>query len=222
MDKKIRKIVTIVILLFVIAVTGIVVWKCTSVYYKKHPQTEVKEVVNTQNVYIEKDITISGETIEKGIQDIGKLNTAEYYFTHVETFDSTKSINDWPILGTNSSFIYSYDGKIFAGIDFEKIRIEKNDTIKEITITMPEAEIISSEIDPDSCVVYEEKNNVFNPIHVDDVTNSINDMIDNEVSKAIDNGILDRAEKNAQMLIENFVKSGYQIEKYKIKFAKDN
>lgn len=44
-------------------------------------------------------------------------------------------------------------------------------------------------------MVYEEKNNVFNPIHVDDVTNSINDMIDNEVSKAIDNGILDRAEK---------------------------
>ena len=66
MDKKIRKIITMVMLLFAVAITGIVVWKCTSVYYKKHPQTEIKEVVNTQNVYIEKDIIISGETIEYG------------------------------------------------------------------------------------------------------------------------------------------------------------
>ena len=94
MDKKIKKIVFCVVIVLVMAATGIVVFKCTSAYYKKHPATKVKEVVNTQNVYIEKDIVLSGETIEAGIRDIGKLNTAEYYFTHVETFDSTKSIRD--------------------------------------------------------------------------------------------------------------------------------
>lgn len=216
MDKKIKRIVICLLVVLVMAGTGIVVFKCTSAYYKKHPAT--KEVVSTQNVYIEKDIVLSGETIEAGIHDIGKLNTAEYYFTHVETFDSTKSIREWPIPGTHSSFIYSYDGSIFAGIDFSKITLQKDDDNKKITISLPDAEIISSQIDPDSCTVYEEKNNILNPIHVSDVTDSFEDMIDSEVAKAIDNGILDRARDNAKSLIENFVKSGYAVGDYKIVF----
>lgn len=218
MDKKIKKIVFCVVIVLVMAATGIVVFKCTRAYYKKHPATKVKEVVNTQNVYIEKDIVLSGETIEAGIRDIGKLNTAEYYFTHVEMFDSTKSIREWPIPGTRSSFIYSYDGSIFAGIDFSKIVLQKDDENKKITISLPDPEVISSQIDPDSCTVYEEKNNILNPIHVSDVTDSFEDMIDSEVAKAIDNGILDRARDNAKSLIENFVKSGYAVGDYKIVF----
>ena len=67
-------------------------------------------------------------------------------------------------------------------------------------------------------LIYEEKNNILNPIHVSDVTDSFEDMIDSEVAKAIDNGILDRARDNAKSLIENFVKSGYAVGDYKIVF----
>ena len=50
------------------------------------------------------------------------------------------------------------------------------------------------------------------------MTDSFEDMIDSEVAKAIDNGILDRARDNAKSLIENFVKSGYAVGDYKIVF----
>ncbi len=163
-----------------------------------------------------KDITLSGETIQSGIRDIGKLCTAEYSFTHVETFESQIDLFGLKIPGTKSSYVYSYDGTILAGVDFTKITVEKDDDKKTIQIYFPKAEIISTEIDQDSFTLYGEKKGLFNPFEVEDFALSQSDMIRIEESRALDNGILNRAEENAEQILSNFLTGMFDLERYDI------
>jgi hypothetical protein len=103
-----------------------------------------------------------------------------------------------------------------AGIDFTKIQIDKNDIKKIITVTLPDVEIISSDVDQNSFQLYDEKNNIFNPISVTDVTDSFTDLKNSEEKNAIEKGLFDRASANAILLVENFMHGSYDIEDYEI------
>ena len=74
---------------------------------------------------------------------------------------------------------------------------------------------MSSVIDPDSYVFYEVKNNILNPIDPQDYAVSFAELIHAEEEKAIEKGILDKANDNALKLIRNFVAS-YASGEYKL------
>lgn len=151
--------------------------------------------------------------------NIGKLCTAEYRYTHVERVDSSRELKGYKIPFTTTSFIYSYDGAIMVGIDFTKIKIDKNDRTKVIAVTLPEVELISSEVDQDSFELYDEKNNIFNPITVTDVVDSFADLKNSEEDKAKKEGLFDKARENAATLVESFMRSSYDIGGYVVKVS---
>ena len=86
---------------------------------------------------------------------------------------------------------------------------------KELTIILPQARILSSVIDPDSYVFYEVKNNILNPIDPKDYAVSFAELIHAEEEKAVEKGILKKANENAVKMIRNFVGS-YASGDYKI------
>lgn len=196
-----------------------VVFLGTKFYYSR--QIKTVEVVREVEKIIEKEVEISGETIRYHMANIGKLCTAEYSYTHVERVDSSKELYGYEIPFTTATFIYSYDGNILAGIDFTKIQIRKDDTAKKITVTLPDVEIISSAVDQDSFKLYDEKNNIFNPIRVTDVADSFANLKNSEEQKAVDKGLLDRAKENAVLLVENFMFGSYDVKNYKIEVIFD-
>lgn len=216
MKKVLIKIVGNILIIVLVGCVGFFVAK--NHYGKKEELLVelIKEVEVPVEVIVEKEVVISGETIRSSMVNIGKLCTAEYNFTHVERFDSSREINGYKIPFTTTTFIYSYDGTITAGIDFTEIQIDKNDDKKEITVTLPEADIISSEVDQDSFKLYDEKNNIFNPISVADVAESFSDLKNSEEKKAVEEGLLDKAKENALVLVENFIRGSYNIGDYKI------
>ncbi|MCR5371026.1 MAG: DUF4230 domain-containing protein [Clostridium sp.] len=198
----------------------------TKVYMEKQYEEQITALTDLANSkepvkvveekIIEKEAEVNGATIESGLRNIGKLCTAEYYFTHVSSFKSSKELKGFTLPMTTASFVYSYDGKILAGVDFTKITVNKNDESKTIIITIPAAETISADIDTDSFKLYDEKNNVFNPITVTDVTSTYAELVKDEGEKAKKNGLFDRAHDNAVTLIENFMRSTYPVEDYSI------
>ncbi|MBR0114914.1 MAG: DUF4230 domain-containing protein [Firmicutes bacterium] len=201
-----------------------------SVFTPKVERVEVevvKEVPVTK--YVEKEVVISGETIQSGIREMGKLCTAEYFFTHVSSFEQSSKLNtetqipgtniifpDITIPGTTKTFVYSYDGSIKAGVDFTGIIIEKDDAKRTISVTIPEPEIISSSVDPDSFKLYDEKAGLFSRIKVTDVTDSFASLIKDEEQKARDKGILTQAQDNAKNLIENFIRNTYGVQGFDV------
>ena len=174
-------------------------------------------VTKEENTFTDTEKTITGDIIQSSLTDIGELATEEYYYTGVESFDSSKSFQGFELPFTTTRFIFSYDGVIKAGIDFTGIKVEKDDLKKLVTVTLPKAEILSSEIDEDSFRLYDEKQSIFNPLHVTDVNDTIRDLKAKAEADAEKKGVLKRADKNAQVLIKQFLKSTYDLTDYTIK-----
>ena len=165
-----------------------------------------KEVEVEKIVEVEKEITAT--TIQDGLRDMGFLVTEEYYFTQVIGYSSVKKLFDLVELGiTESRYLVSYDGVVTAGIDFSGIRVKKDTDAGILTVTLPRARIRNVDIDMDSFELYTEKEGLGNPISVADYNQSLQELKKNAQDRALDRGILDKAEENAVRVVENFVRS---------------
>lgn len=167
---------------------------------------EVEKLVEVEKI-VEVEKEISAEMIEDGLHDMGVLLTEEYYFSEVVSFSSIKKFfsTDINLPFTESAYLASYDGVVTAGIDFSSVTVEKNDETKHITVHIPKAEIQNIDIDPDSFELYSEKVGLGNPVSAEDFNNSLIELENTAGTKAVERGLLDRADENAKTLIENFV-----------------
>jgi len=161
-------------------------------------------------------VSINTETIREGIANMGTLITQEYYFTQVEKY--TKEMTIMKFITSSSEFIYSYDGSVTAGVDFEKIAITKDDEAKTITIDIPDSEIFSVNIDKDTFKIYSEKDSLWNPLKLEDYNTSLAKFEAAAKEKALASGILEKSDAQAKALIENFVNSLPETSKYSIEF----
>ncbi|MCR5654460.1 MAG: DUF4230 domain-containing protein [Lachnospiraceae bacterium] len=213
---SVLKWVWIASIVLALAVGIFVTWKATSHHYEKNPvEVEVeKEVVVPQ--IIEEETKFSHTTVQKGIRGMGELVTAEYFFTHVERVDDAKTLFDTDIEFAKSYFIYSYDGSVKAGVNFEGVELEVNEDDKIVTVTIPEAEIVSSEIDDGSFKLYDEQQSIFNNISVEDYAKSFEDMKRKEEEEAVNDGLLDEAQENAEDMIEGFLENAYDGTDYEV------
>lgn len=161
-------------------------------------------------------VSISTETIQDGLANMGILITQEYYFTQVENY--TKETKIFNFIPSESGFVYSYDGAVMAGIDFEKITISKDEDKKHLTVELPHSEIQATTIDKDTFKIYSEKDSLWNPIKLEDYNMSLAEFEEAAKTKALENGILERSDDQAESLIRNFIGNFPQASGYDISF----
>lgn len=192
-----KKFFGIVIIFFI----GICVLGIMKNYY---PYKELK----TSNDSVVTEGTFSGKTLKYSLNNMGFLVTAEYQYTCAEKYDTgNRTFIKIEIPDTNSKFIYTCDGSISAGIDFSKIDLKVKEETKDIIVYLPMVENKFSAIDHNSFKLYDEKKSVFNPISVEEVNNSFAYIEKREEENAIKKGLHKRAEENAKILIESFLKN---------------
>ncbi|SDZ77081.1 Protein of unknown function [Pseudobutyrivibrio sp. ACV-2] len=153
--------------------------------------------------------------IEDGLNDMGFLITQEYYFTQVEEYTKEKQIAFWT---SKSSFTYSYDGVVEAGVDFSKIKVSVDDNNKVITITIPDSEVHTVTVDENSFKEYDSDNKFWNPIKPKDFNNAQKEFKENAKKNALSKGLLDKADTQAKTIIANFVSQLIDTNKYSLAF----
>lgn len=144
--------------------------------------------------------TITEDILQQQIQEIGELGTAKYYYTNMGRYENTLQLGGKNIPFTKKMFIISYDGTIKAGVDVKDIRVTLKD--HAIRVTIPAARILSHEVDMDSVTVFDEKNSIFNGLATEDVTRFLNEQNSQMEEKAVGNGILEDASRNAGNTLE--------------------
>ncbi|MBO4338554.1 MAG: DUF4230 domain-containing protein [Clostridia bacterium] len=155
--------------------------------------------------------------IEEKISKIGELASVEDFYTNSALQTDSKKIKDWDIPLTKKSFIVKYNGIIKAGVDVSKIKISVEENI--IHIKLPEAQILSHEIDEKSLEVLDETKNIFNPITIDDYNNFQIEQKELVEEHAIENGLLEKATENVKETIKLLITSINGIEKYEVVFS---
>lgn len=177
------------------------------------PEAAEPQIPTTKVVYkeveklVEVEKEISAEILQDGLNDMGILITEEYYFTEVVSFSSIKNLlkTDIKLPFTESSYLASYDGTVSAGIDFSAISVAKDDSAYRITVYLPKSEIQGVTIDPNSFELYSEKVGFGNPLSVEDFNQSLTTLEETAKTKAVEKGLLERADENARTVISNFI-----------------
>ena len=161
---------------------------------------------------------VESRTVAFGLKDMGELVTQAGYFTNVQSSTSTRQLFGMDIPFTTSKYIYSYDGVVKAGLDFAGIEVQVDDANRIVTVLLPEIEILDVNIDNDSLKIYDESQSIFTPLHISDVNEAQIELKEQVRQTAIDNGILEEAEKNARTIISGFLSGTMDLKNYTIQF----
>lgn len=146
---------------------------------------------------------IDAVVLEGKLTEISQLSTVTYAYTNMAEFENAKDFYGITVPFTTKGFIITYDGEINAGIDLTQAQIEV--TGKKIHIKLPEAEILSHEIDEESLEVFDETTSIFNPLKIKDYSNFNKDQKKAMEAKAKEKGILTQAKEKAVLSIENLI-----------------
>lgn len=161
-------------------------------------------------------IVSDSKTTKIGFEDIGELATQTAYCTEVNVTDASRELFGMKIPFTQSKYIYSYDIEIKAGFDFTEIEWDVNGST--IEVRLPEAKILSSEVDQDSLEVYHEDESIFRQISLEENNEAVAKLRETAVNDAIENGLLENARENAESILTSFFAGVYDMDEYKIVF----
>lgn len=168
---------------------------------------------------IRDNLSIYSATSKLGFEDIGEMATQSAYCTEISMTEADRELFGISIPFTQSKYIYSYDVEIKAGYDFGKIQWSVDEETKTIEVKLPEAQILSNEIDLDSFKVYYEKESIFRPITLEENNTAMKELQETAEKDAIENGLLENARTNAETILKVFFAKGFDLEKYEIHFS---
>ena len=141
--------------------------------------------------------------LESQIRDISELASVTYTYTNMAQFESSNDFYGVKIPFTTKSFILTYDGTIKAGVDLSQATVDvEGNTVR---ITLPQAAILSHEIDEDSVEVFDEKTSIFNPFTVEDFSSFQADQKTAMEEKALGKGLLDEAQAKAEASVRQLL-----------------
>lgn len=164
---------------------------------------EILEVtkVDTETQKPTKQI-VTVEVIDRKLQNISELSTAEMFYTGLLSISEGKI----PFL-TKKGFSMVYIGSVKAGIDPSQMKVDVEEKDMVVTITIPQAEIQTVKVDPSSIRFYDEKKALFNQDEKTDVTDAIV-LAENDLKEMADtDGLLKRANQQAEYIIEGILEN---------------
>ena len=145
----------------------------------------------------------------------------EAQLTNVPNYSSVKTLWNINLGFTNSNFLISYDGVVTAGIDLTDAKIDMREDTKRIYVLLPEAEIMSVEIDFNSFQKYSEREGIGNRITLENYNDALKSIDETARQKAVDKGILNRAYENARVIVQRMIGSLVDLNEYSLEIGRE-
>ena len=187
-----------------ILVLGIVLVVCITGFFNRQPK-------------------YTGHLSDYGLHDVGKLVTQEGQFTSVQMIKDSGYLFNNPALKvpfTDKEAIYSLDGRVTAGIDFEQIDLDVDEKEKKITVHYPAPEIYDVVPDEDSLTIYHDSTSVFSSFSAEELNNSRKAMVNELSEKAMSSDILRHAEDNAKVIMRALIYQAVDKDAWAIDFKR--
>lgn len=152
-------------------------------------------------------------------KNIGELVTQTAFVKEIEDSSKNRTLfNSINIPFTESRKIFSYMVEVDASINFEEITYEINNDDKIIKFKLPHSKVYKSTLDENSFYSYLDSESIFTNIN-DKEANELRKMIKANAEKdALDNGLLEKADVNGKIIIENLVRTNDKYKDYKVEF----
>lgn len=157
------------------------------------------------NLNFEKDSEINVSGVLTEIKQISQLDTVEMYFNEILDYSESMKFSGITIPFTEKKFIFIVKAKVQSGIDLSNISESDIQIIdRKITLTLNKAKITSKEILEYNA--YSESDGLFNKVSNEDTLKTLNEFRVRLEEQALDSGILMKAEDNAKIVLESFLR----------------
>ena len=159
------------------------------------------------------------EAVDFGLENVGILVTQTAHVTEVSDTKVNRdffSLFDIPF--TESRQIFSVRVDVDASVDFGEITYKQDNDKKTVIVTLPHADIYQATLIDDSLKIYLDDESLFSRIDLKTHNKAREELKGEAIKTARNNGILDAADKNAQAIIERFIKSNREYKDYKVFF----
>ncbi|MEA3374909.1 MAG: DUF4230 domain-containing protein [Chloroflexota bacterium] len=205
MDKKVN-LNTIILLLILITLAGgglAVVW---SVRQVTQPLVEAERAIQRQFEQIRNPTpTIEPDpvTIVREVRGLSRLETAAYTVEKIITAESRQGPFAFLI---GDRLIFVAHGQVIAGVDLGKLE-ESDVTIREggaVAIALPEAEVFVTALDNDQSYIFDRDTGVIG-MNVELETAARQAAEEEILNAALEDGILDMAQRNAESYIRHLI-----------------
>lgn len=164
-------------------------------------------------------VSSRSQTTKLGFEDIGELATQSALCEEVNVTEAARELFGVQIPFTQSKYIYSYTVEIKAGYDFGEIDYKVDEGRKKIQVMLPEAKILSSELDTDSFKLYHEDESIFRQITLEENSEALNQLVKQAETDSVENGLYDNARSNAETILKSFFGKAYDMNEYEIEFT---
>ena len=160
--------------------------------------TQVREIINPTPTII-----ASPQTIIRQVESLSRLETASYTIEKVITAESGEGPLGFLF---RDRLLLVAQGQVIAGIDLSRLGVEDVQVVGEsVYVTMPAAEIFVATLDNDGTFVYDRQTGVLGQ-QVDLETLARQEAEDSILQAALEDGILDMAERNGEAYMEGLLR----------------
>lgn len=151
-------------------------------------------------------VVITSDIIKERLSSIRELVTQEYIYTNADKREGKETwIFGWTRPFSENSIILTYDGTIKAGVDLNEVEVVVNEEKRTITVTLPPSKITDNNIPQETINVVEVKDGLFNNVTFDNYNEFISEQKLIMQEKAIDQGLLIKANEEAKEAIIAFL-----------------
>lgn len=161
----------------------------------------------------EEPVRLDAVVLEARLTEISELAVVDYRYTNMAQFENSSDFYGVRLPFTTKRFILTYDGEIKAGVDLRDTGVAVGENA--VTVRLPEAKILSHEIDEDSLEIFDEKASIFNPFTVEDFTAFQAAQKAAMEEKAMESGLLEaaaeRARRDVALLLQSLLPEEYTL-----------
>lgn len=165
------------------------------------------------NGMVNEKTEINTIVLENKLVDISELATLDYHYKDLAEYSDKKDIKGITIPFTTTHFFITFEGDIKLGIDVSDIKIKE--TPSGFSVTVPEAKILSHEIDSDSIEAFDEKYATFNKTTVTDYNEFVGTQQERIETEVLKKDYVQKAHENAVKLVADLL-SEFESDEVKI------
>lgn len=150
---------------------------------------------------VEHKKAVLSRNVEEKVSRISELSTIKYNYTNIVSYKDNIKLKGIDIPLTNKSFILKYSGYLKAGLDLTTLEMDIIDR-SSIYITIDKAKVLENIIMEEDVTFFDEKDNIFNKLSFKDLYEVLINEKENAKEEAIQKGLLNEAEINAEEIIK--------------------
>lgn len=168
-------------------------------------------------------VSVATDTIRQQLNSVSELVTQEYVYTNAAKKESSETWL-WGMVRpfSGKSILITYDGVIKAGVDLSQAKIDVDEQKRTVTVTLPPSRITENNIPQETVNVVEIKNGLFNEVTMENYNDFVAEQKPVMAQKAIDQGILTSADRDAKAFVRSVLSVLPGMENYTLTVAQAN